>query len=198
MQDAMTPERWTKFGYKLCAIPPGSKRPVGREWQQHAVPPERFNGNGMGVIHGLSGTCAIDVDDRALTEQVFESFGLDLEEMIQGTFSWEGRPGRVKLLYQRPNLIEMRIRKLTKGKHPDVHEVFALRGAESPQKAAQDVLPPTIHPDTGEPYRCLTEPRAVEDLPLPPKAICEMWQGWDEFKPLLAVLIGDECLIKKR
>jgi len=58
--------------------------------------------------------------------------------------------------------------------------VFELRSATSGDKQRQDVLPPSIHPDTGEPYRWHTQPR--EDWPEPPKWLLALWQNFDSFK----------------
>lgn len=55
--------------------------------------------------------------------------------------------------------------------------VFELRGG-----LVQDVLPPSIHPGTGEPYTWRTEPDPGGLPDLPPELLA-IWQGWDEFKP---------------
>lgn len=58
--------------------------------------------------------------------------------------------------------------------------VFELRAATSGDKQRQDVLPPSIHPDTGLPYEWHTQPR--EDWPEPPKWMLALWQQFDSFK----------------
>lgn len=55
--------------------------------------------------------------------------------------------------------------------------VFELRAG-----LVQDVLPPSIHPGTGQPYSWRTPPSA-EGLPELPAQLLSIWQGWDEFKP---------------
>ncbi|HGM4963222.1 TPA: bifunctional DNA primase/polymerase [Pseudomonas putida] len=55
--------------------------------------------------------------------------------------------------------------------------VFELRGG-----LVQDVLPPSIHPNTHKPYIWRTPPTA-EGLPELPAALLAIWQDWDEFKP---------------
>jgi len=63
-----------------------------------------------------------------------------------------------------------------------LYTVFELRAAtDGSQK--QDVLPPSIHPDTGQPYTWITQPRA--DWPEPPRWLIEIWQNPDRFKPQL-------------
>jgi putative DNA primase/helicase len=54
--------------------------------------------------------------------------------------------------------------------------VFELRGG-----LVQDVLPPSIHPDTGKPYTWRNPPSA-EGLPDLPRDLVNIWNNWDVFK----------------
>ena len=56
--------------------------------------------------------------------------------------------------------------------------VFELRGG-----LVQDVLPPSIHPDTGMPYFWRTPPSA-DGLPELPRELLSIWNNWEIFKPL--------------
>ncbi|HEY1028386.1 MAG TPA: bifunctional DNA primase/polymerase [Pseudomonas sp.] len=56
--------------------------------------------------------------------------------------------------------------------------VFELRGG-----LVQDVLPPSIHPDTGQPYFWRTPPSA-DGLPELPRELLSIWNNWEIFKPL--------------
>src|SRR5690606_40145834 len=56
--------------------------------------------------------------------------------------------------------------------------VFELRGG-----LVQDVLPPSIHPDTGMPYFWRTPPSA-DGLPELPRELLSIWTNWEIFKPL--------------
>lgn len=51
-------------------------------------------------------------------------------------------------------------------------------------KQRQDVLPPSIHCDTGQPYKWLSQP--TEEWPTPPDWLIAIWSNWDKFKPQLA------------
>ncbi|MCX2709077.1 bifunctional DNA primase/polymerase [Pseudomonas sp. DCB_BG] len=55
--------------------------------------------------------------------------------------------------------------------------VFELRGG-----AVQDVLPPSIHPATGQPYTWRIPPSA-DGLPELPAELLKLWQEWDQVKP---------------
>ena len=61
--------------------------------------------------------------------------------------------------------------------------VFELRAATSGDKQRQDVLPPSMHPETGKPYRWYTQPRG--DWPEPPRWLLALWSEFDSFKPQL-------------
>lgn len=63
------------------------------------------------------------------------------------------------------------------------YTVLELRAA-CDGKQRQDVLPPSIHPDTGQPYRWLTQP--CDDWPEPPPWLLACWTNWDDFKPQFA------------
>ncbi|MCY1277444.1 hypothetical protein D9M68_418900 [compost metagenome] len=54
--------------------------------------------------------------------------------------------------------------------------VFELRAG-----LVQDVLPPSIHPDTGKPYTWRTPP-AADGLPELPRDLLNIWNNWDTFK----------------
>lgn len=60
------------------------------------------------------------------------------------------------------------------------YTVFELRSS-CDGKQRQDVLPPSVHPDTGQPYRWLSQP--VDNWPAPPAWLLSIWKDWDKFKP---------------
>lgn len=63
-----------------------------------------------------------------------------------------------------------------------IYTVFELRSAtDGSQK--QNVYPPSIHPDTGEPYRWVTQPK--KDWPTPPDWLLTIWREFEQFKPQL-------------
>jgi hypothetical protein len=57
--------------------------------------------------------------------------------------------------------------------------VFELRAADTQQR--QDVLPPSIHPETKQPYKWITQP--CSDWPEPPPWLLAIWTQWDRIKP---------------
>lgn len=65
------------------------------------------------------------------------------------------------------------------------YTVFELR-ASCDGHQRQDVLPPSVHPDTGKPYAWIVQPpKPGTDWPTPPAWLLAMWGAWDKFKPQL-------------
>jgi len=53
--------------------------------------------------------------------------------------------------------------------------LFELRAGD-----VQDILPPTVHPETGNPYVWLVPPNS--EFPLLPETVLELWQHWDSYR----------------
>lgn len=185
--------RWHALGYRLAAWPAGQgKGPNSPGWGLRPASPDSITDrDNIGVVHGLSGTAALDVDDLERTREVFEALGLDLERLWPATLAYRGKPSRLKLLYRAPSpalgVKKLRVR-VTPGAEPVT--VFELRGAEA-GKQAQDVLPPSVHPDTKRPYELLTPPRPVAELPELPAELATVWREWKQWEPALRRLLGD-------
>ena len=56
----------------------------------------------MGLLHGPSGTCALDVDNVAHTRLIFEALGIDYDAIIASAPKIVGRPDRGKVLFRAP------------------------------------------------------------------------------------------------
>ena len=59
--------------------------------------------------------------------------------------------------------------------------LFELRAGD-----IQDVLPPTIHPDSGKPYIWLAPPNS--EFPPLPDALLELWKNWDSYRKELEAM----------
>ena len=176
------------LGWYLVPIPARSKGPTHQRWQQ----PERALSDGdtaqqffdknptlnVGLLHGASGTCAIDIDNVEFTKLIFSEMGIDFDELMQSAPQIVGRENRGKLLFNAPpDLVTHKISWPVEGDPRKTEVVFELRAG-----ATQDVLPPSIHPDTGRPYRW--EGRSIWDgLPDLPQQLVTIWKQWDLFRP---------------
>ncbi len=158
-------------GWALVSIPRGSKGPKTRGWnraQNTIRTPKaaaRLNGHNVGLVHEWSGTCAIDVDGIAQARPWLAGQGIDLDELLAAPDAVQivsGRPNRAKLLYRLP-----------KGVKPLPHRKLADGALELRCAGVQDVLPPSIHPDTGKPYEWLGDWR---HLPTLPQELLKLWR----------------------
>lgn len=134
-------------GWKLCGIPPGEKGPTYHGW--NTTPLTELNIDtfaGVGLLHALSGTCALDLDNLANARVWLAERGVDVDALLEARDSVQitsGRPNRAKLLY--------RMKRPLRTLRPE-GSGLELRCATSKGTSVQDVLPPSIHPDTKKPY----------------------------------------------
>lgn len=167
-------------GWGLCAIKPSSKVAYGSDWQQRPRRPEHWVSHpddGMGLIHGLSGTCSLDLDNLEAAHIALAAVGVDLFALLSAPDAVRliGAPGRGKLLYRTTEMLDRKALQW-----PDPEELSKKRAVlELRAGSVQDVLPPSIHPDTGEPYRWEGDWTALPELP---ESLLEIWQHWLEAK----------------
>ena len=190
---------WAKFytermGWALVSIPAGSKAPTSFGWQKpeqalrtpadavgHYERNPTFN---MGLLHGASGTVAIDVDHVENTRLIFEELGVDYDALMASAPRIVGRKDRGKVLFRDPGGLKMhKISWPCKDDPRKTEVVFELRCG-----AVQDVLPPSIHPDTGKGYTWAGPP-IDQGLPDLPPQLLTLWQEWDRFR----VQLQDMC-----
>jgi len=189
----------SKLGWYLVTIPAGSKGPTSFGWQK----PERalsdpdearkyYEQNpthNVGLLHGASGTCAIDIDHVENTKLIFEELGIDFSLLMNSAPQIIGRENRGKLIFKAPaDLITHKISWPVKDDPRKTEVVFELRAG-----SVQDVLPPSIHPDTGRPYQWAGR-SIFDELPDLPPQLLTLWREWDKFRPQLQ----DICPWKKK
>jgi len=171
---------YVAHGFKLCAV--RGKKPFQDKWEQNPVTDlNLFDHNGIGLIHGLSGTCTLDIDNIEHSQIALEAVGLNLADLMRdGVRIESGRLNRSKLIYKAPQGIELKRHALNwvnelNPKESDV--VFELRGGMT-----QDVLPPSIHPDTNKPYVWVGDWSNIPELP---PELLNIWMQWDIAKDVL-------------
>lgn len=184
-----------EHGWQLCAIPPGSKGPIGKAalgWQkkERAITDPNMGPAlaGAGLLHRWSGTCALDIDKFDVAEKWLAERGVDLTELLTARDCVQissGREGRYKLLYLLPEplaskkLAPYKALSPNTGKEQTYHG-FELRCANADGESVQDVLPPTIHPQTGRPYEWAFGDELCGDwraLPQIPQPLVELWRS---------------------
>lgn len=150
-------EMYLRHGWKLTPIPYGSKGPTMANWNQPgswltdvSVLPRQFN---IGLLHAFSGTCAIDLDDIPVATDLFAQAGIDLDQLLSDSSAVtieSGNANHGKLLYAMPFGLTLPSKRLL---GPKGNVALELRCGTSAGTTVQDVIPPSVHPVTGQQYR---------------------------------------------
>lgn len=177
------------LGWSLVTIPPGSKGPRQKAWQKPeqaistATDAMSYWGanpdHNVGLLHAASGTVALDVDNVEWTRIIFDGLGLDYDAIMDSAPRIVGRPDRGKVLFRAPKNVELSRRSISWPREDGMGSETVI---EFRAGAVQDVLPPSIHPDTGNPYTW-AGPSVWDGLPELPPQILTIWREWDRFRP---------------
>lgn len=186
----MSFREYAEHGWRLTSIAPGTKGPKTEGWQtkERAItnPMMAAGLPGAGLCHAWSGTCALDVDQLELAAEFLKGRGIDLYELLNAPDCvqiFSGKEGRAKLLYRLTEpLASLKLAPYTV-KNPDTgkdekYHAFELRSASKGGLTVQDVLPPTIHPEMGAPYRWVYGDALFghwSKLPEIPEALHKLW-----------------------
>lgn len=184
---------YAQAGYALAAWDRRlGKGPTALGWGLQAVEPEAVHDDhNIGLNHALSRTAVLDVDDLVTARKVLEAFDVDVDALAVTTMTWAGNPeNRMKLAFRceaglsnKKLIIERAGKKKT---------VFELRGAPE-GKQSQDVLPPSIHPDTRKPYQFITQLVPRDQLPELPDPLAQLWRNWRQVEAAMKMLAGCEA-----
>lgn len=175
------------FGWSLVQLPPKSKgdESMQKGWnsQENVIDSiakaKVWIDNpacNMGLVHEYSNTVAFDIDDEECTRIIFNSLGINYDELLEGAPRISGKPGRDKAIFKIPEGTgQLTFGKLSwparkEGEKPIT--VWELRTGK-----LQDVLPPSIHPDTGSPYTWKRHPK--DGIPDIPRQLLSIWKEWD-------------------
>lgn len=168
---------YAAIGWKLCGIDTGSKGPKYEGWndpdQLEKTTAAAAGLDGAGLAHAASGTAALDIDDMETARPWLAERGVDVDALMadpNAVMISSGRYNRAKLLYR----LKLPMRTL-KPKGAGIE----LRCATADGKSVQDVLPPTIHPDTKRPYTWKYGDELVAHwsaLPPMPASVLAMWR----------------------
>jgi hypothetical protein len=169
-------QEYIAHGWKLCGIDRGFKAPVYVDWNlsKKVIEEDEAEGlDGAGLLHALSGTCALDIDDLETARPWLIERGVDIDGLLEAPESVRidsGRYNRAKLLYR----MKLPMRTITpKGSG------IELRCATADGKSMQDVLPPTIHPETKKPYAWKYGDELLahwSNLPAIPASLLALWR----------------------
>lgn len=142
---------YVAYGWAVVPIPPRTKGPTADGWnlpQNTVSTVDRAAGlrSNIGLAHAYSGTCALDIDDWQKANEWLAARGVNLQTL------WDA-PDAVRLVSGRPNRGKLIYRSARFASKKPKGSGLELRCATSAGLTVQDVLPPSIHPDTLQPYR---------------------------------------------
>jgi putative DNA primase/helicase len=182
-----------RFGFEIVPLPPKTKYPTEKDWGNNTLKTKDeagafFDKNpdwNMGVALAGSCVCSLDIDDAEGFQIILDAFGID-KTVLEAYPTIKGKGHRV--MFRVPDgesLPYCKINWPTKGEQKKHFTVFELRSAcDGVQR--QDVLPPSIHPDTLKPYEWIIKPdQKTGFLPSPPDWLLAIWKSFDTFKPQL-------------
>lgn len=167
--------QYAELGWVLVPIHRGTKGPTRKEWnkRENCVVPSTWEAN-VGLAHAYSGTCALDLDRLDDATVYLLGHGINVKAFLSApdaVMVSSGRANRAKLLYRLAEPLPSK--KLAGG-------ALELRSATVDGLTVQDVLPPSVHPDTGQAYEWVGDYRS---LPTIPPELLTFWQGLAIAKP---------------
>lgn len=157
-----TIDAYIRHGWSLVPIPPGTKGPATRGWNLKENALKSYSelppGWGIGLAHAYSGTMALDIDDMLLASMVMKEAGIDLDALYNApgmVHIYSGRHGHGKLLFRMPAGLVLASKKISTFNVLVNRKTTALelRCASIEGTTVQDVLPPSIHPETNQAYQ---------------------------------------------
>jgi hypothetical protein len=150
---------YSKTNFKLIPLIPNTKRPRDKGWQEDTYVGTDFT-NQIGLAHKYSGTCSVDLDDYAKCVEIFNARGIDLNALcINNVGILSGKSNHYKLLFKLDKPLQ------TKKILIDKNTILELRCMTSEGLSVQDVIPPSMHPDTGKPYEWRGDYNNLVELP---------------------------------
>jgi putative DNA primase/helicase len=184
MSAATWAERYVdRFGFKL--VPLRGKVPIGEAWnvdhnligtvQNARAHWSRNPHDNIGVCLEPSGLVSLDADDHEGARHVLAAERIDLDALMATTPTIIGRAPRLEFKASNVKLGRKAIVWPPRAAGEKPVTVLELRAGR-----VQDVLPPSIHPDTHRPYRWLTPPR--DGFPPLPESLLRLWLDFDVFK----------------
>ena len=172
-------DAYIRHGWSLVPIPANTKGPRTPGWnlRENALKSQADlpQGFGIGLAHAYSGTMALDIDNWTVTTSLLAQHGIDLQALYNAPDAVvinSGKPGHGKLLYTMPFGAALPSKKIL---HNGI-TAYELRCATASGLTVQDVLPPSIHPETRQPYHWAGAGHWTR-LPVIPQPLLDLWNG---------------------
>jgi hypothetical protein len=182
-----------RYNWHLVPIEPLRKFPTYEDWGNKTLtePAQAFaywelhKDWNMGAALGPSRMCSLDIDDAEGWSLILEEFGIP-SDALKDYPTIKGRGTRV--MFRVPDDMHLPYCKVNWPRKEDQkkhYTIVELRAAcDGSQK--QDVIPPSVHPETLKPYEwSVKPPKSLDEWPCPPDWLLAIWSAWDAFKPQL-------------
>ena len=177
---------YVAHGMALLGMPHGMKGPTTKGWNKaenvitDAIAAATLTEN-VGLAHAFckpAPTMALDIDDLPKARAFLSDYGIDLDSLLDGDDAVQissGREGRAKLLFRLPEgTSPVPTKQIT---DPETGEmILEFRCATANGLTVQDVLPPSIHPETGKPYQWAGKGN-WRAIPTIPAALLNVWKS---------------------
>jgi len=191
-------QTYTEVGFHFVRIPrqhgKPTKAPTAKGWNLPRTPdnPNGYitntasaaawlkAGDNLGLALVPSGVVSLDIDNLDETQRVLAGLGLPFDEWLADPNRVEiqsGKANKGKLLFRTNGEPAPSSKKLVFGQGKAAQSIFELRHGSAEGKTLQDVLPPSIHPDTDEPYKLVGD---VRQMPFIPPELLVLWREWAE------------------
>jgi hypothetical protein len=163
--------------WRYCRVRAGEKKPYPADWQNNPLKLSQVDSTNIGLILGPkgNGVCAIDFDGTTAWTWATEH-GIDISKL--NSIAWtSGKTDRCQMAFYVPKEYwdVLKTKKIATGEK----EGFEFRWA-----GGQSVLPPSIHPDTKEPYMWLID--ATNELQTIPDCVLLAWLEEIARQPVIA------------
>ena len=177
---------YVAHGMALLGMPHGMKGPITQGWNKaenvitDAIAAATLTEN-VGLAHAFcmpAPTMALDIDDLPKARAFLSGYGIDLDLLLDADNAVQiasGKKDSRKLLFRLPEGISpIPTKQITDPETGDM--VLEFRCASANGLTVQDVLPPSIHPETGKPYQWAGKGN-WRAIPTIPAALLNVWQS---------------------
>ncbi|CAN1549403.1 DNA primase/polymerase, bifunctional, N-terminal [Sphingomonadaceae bacterium] len=184
---------YVAVGMAITDIPKGKKGPTTKGWNKaenvitDAIAAATLKEN-IGLAHAFcmpAPTMALDIDDLPKARAFLFDYGIDLDAFLDADNAVQissGREGRAKLLFRLPEgTSPIPTKQVT---DPETGEmILEFRCATANGLTVQDVLPPSLHPETGKSYQWAGKGN-WRAIPTIPSALLTVWQSFLKPAPI--------------
>jgi hypothetical protein len=159
--------------WRYCRVRAGEKKPYPANWQNTPLTLEQVDSENIGLILGPkgNGVCAIDFDGTTAWEWLKQQ---GISNLVTTPTWTSGKPDRCQMAFKVPedfwDVLETKKIVTKPASKPGAGDG---EGFEFRWSGGQSVIPPSIHPQTQQPYIWLVD--AQQELAEIPTELLQLW-----------------------